>query len=176
MGTLAEIWSADDALTGFLRKKEDSRQDFRGSHCAQEAPFPTRAVPACQSKPAPPVIIVRNRLGEEIDRVGSLEHKDLRFRDWRHVNLRGRNLDGSDLSGTNMLGADLRGASLNNCKLVGCEISYADVSGCDFTGSDMAGCLLYRSETQRAKFNNVVLSKDSDVPKIKMFQTRRVSA
>jgi uncharacterized protein YjbI with pentapeptide repeats len=105
----------------------------------------------------------------------NLEHKDLRGKDWRHVDLRDQCLDGGDLSGTNMLGADLRGASLNNCKLVGCEISYADVSGCDFSGSNMVGCLLYRSETQRARFNNVVLSEDSDIPKIKVFQTVRVS-
>ncbi len=73
-------------------------------------------------------------------------------------------------------GADLRGASLKNCNLAGCDISYADVSGCDFSGSNMVGCLLYRSETQRAKFNNVVLSEESDVPKIKVFQTGRVTA
>jgi hypothetical protein len=35
----------------------------------------------------------------------------------------------------------------------------------------MTGCLLYRSETQRAQFNNVVLFEESDVPKIKVFQT-----
>lgn len=130
------------------------------------------------SKPAPPVIIIRDRLGREIDRVEgwNLERKELSNRDWRHIDLRGQCLDGSDLSGTNMLGADLRGASLNNCILVGCEISYADASGCDFSGSNMVGCLLYRSETQRAKFNKIVLSEESDVPKIKVFQTRRVFA
>jgi uncharacterized protein YjbI with pentapeptide repeats len=130
------------------------------------------------SKPKPvPVVIIRDRLGREIDRVvgWNLCNQDLRCRNWRHADLRGRWLDGSDLSGTNMLGADLRGASLQNCKLVGCEISYADVSGCDFSGSDMTGCLLYRSETQRAKFNNVMLSEESDVPKIKVFQMGRIT-
>jgi uncharacterized protein YjbI with pentapeptide repeats len=87
--------------------------------------------------------------------------------------LSGQCLDFSDLSGTNMLGADLRGASLNNCKLVGCEISYADAS---FSGSNMTGCLLYKSETRGAKFHNVVLSEESEVPKIKVFQTGRVTA
>jgi uncharacterized protein YjbI with pentapeptide repeats len=131
------------------------------------------------SKPKPvPVVIIRNRLSEEIDRVEgwNLEHKDLRNRNWRHVDLRGQCLDGSDLSGSNLLGADLRRASLKNCRLVGCEISYADVSGCDFSGSNMVGCLLYKSETQRAKFHNVVLSEELDVPKIKVFQTGRVTA
>jgi uncharacterized protein YjbI with pentapeptide repeats len=125
-----------------------------------------------------PVVIIRDRLGREIDRVQgwNLERKDLRNQDWRHVDLSGQCLDNSDLSGTNMLGADLRGASLQNCKLLGCDISYADVSGCDFSGSNMAGCSLYRSETRGAKFHNVVLSEESDVPKIKVFQTRRVIA
>jgi uncharacterized protein YjbI with pentapeptide repeats len=80
------------------------------------------------------------------------------------------------LSGTDMLGADLRGASLQNCKLVGGEISYADVSGCNFSGSNMVGCLLYRSETQRTKLHNVLLSEESDIPKIKVFETVRVPA
>jgi uncharacterized protein YjbI with pentapeptide repeats len=116
---------------------------------------------APKSKPVP-VVIIRDRLGREIDRVQgwNLERKDLRNQDWRHVDLSGQCLDNSDLSGTNMLGADLRGASLINCTLVGCEISYADASGCDFSGSNMVGCLLYRS----------------DVPKIKVFQTGRVTA
>jgi uncharacterized protein YjbI with pentapeptide repeats len=131
------------------------------------------------SKPKPvPVVIIRDRLGREIDRVEgwNLERKDLRNRDWRHVDLRGQNLDGSDLSGTNMLGADLRGASLKYCNLSGCEISYANATGCDFRGSNMTGCLLYRSETHLAKFHNVLLSEESDVPKIKVFETVRVVA
>jgi uncharacterized protein YjbI with pentapeptide repeats len=134
--------------------------------------------PFTKPKPTPPGVIIRNRLGEQIDRVQgwNLERKDLRNRDWSHVDLRGQCLDGSDISGANMLGADLRGASLNNCKLVGCEISYADVSGCDFSGSNMVSCSLYRSETQGAKFHKVLLSEESDVPKIKVFQTGRVTA
>jgi len=125
----------------------------------------------------PPFVIIRNVLGDEIDRVEGWDlcNKDLRNRDWRHVDLSGQSLQGSDLTGINMLGADLRGASLGNCKLVGCEISYANASGCDFSGSNMVGCLLYRSETQRAKFHNVLLSEESDIPKIKVFQTTRVS-
>jgi uncharacterized protein YjbI with pentapeptide repeats len=130
-------------------------------------------------KPKPaPFVVIRDRLGREIDRVvgWNLEHKDLRFKDWRHVDLRRLDLRGSDLSGSNLMGADLRNASLRYCNLAGCEISYADVSGCDFTGSNMVCCLLYRSETQRTKFHNVLLSEESDVPKIKVFQTGRVTA
>jgi uncharacterized protein YjbI with pentapeptide repeats len=74
-----------------------------------------------------------------------------------------------------MLGADLRGASLINCTLIGYEISYADSTGCDFSGSIMVGSLLDRPETQGAKFHNVVLSEESDVPKKKVFETVRVT-
>lgn len=130
------------------------------------------------SKPKPvPFIVIRDRLGREIDRVQgwNLERKDLRNKNWQHVDLRNQCLDGSDLSGTNMLGADLRGASLRYCNLAGCEISYADTSRCDFTGCNMAGSLLYRSETQEAKFHNVLLDVESDIPKIKVFQPTRAS-
>jgi len=124
-----------------------------------------------------PVIIIRDRTGREIDRVQAwnLCNKDLRNRNWVGVDLSGQDLDGSDLSGTNMLGANLQGASLCYCKLVGCEISYADATGCDFSGANVAGCLLYRSETYGAKLRDVLLSEESDVPKIKVFQTGRVS-
>ena len=59
--------------------------------------------------------------------------------------------------------------------LLGCEISYADATGCDFSGANMVGCLLYRSETYGAKLRDVLLSEESDIPKIKVFQTGRVS-
>jgi Pentapeptide repeats (8 copies) len=126
-------------------------------------------------KPAP-VVIIRNILGEQIDVVNARElwGQMLRNRDWRHVNLERVCLQGSDLTGTNMLGANLKNASLRNCILIGCEISYADASGCDFSGADMAGCLLYRSETRRARFDNVLLSEHSDIPGRKVFRTMRV--
>lgn len=124
-----------------------------------------------------PNVIIFNRLGEEIDRVQGWDlcNKDLRNKDWRHVNLSGLVLDGSDLTGTNMIGANLRRASLRYCALVNCEISYADTTGCDFSGSNMVGCLLYRSETNGAKLRDVLISEESDIPKIKVFQAIRVS-
>jgi hypothetical protein len=45
-----------------------------------------------------------------------------------------------------------------------------------FGMGNMTGCLLYRSETHLAKFHNVLLSEESDVPKIKVFETVRVVA
>ena len=135
--------------------------------------------PFTKPKPIPPGVIIRNRLGEEIDRVEgwTLEHQHLRLRNWPHVDLHGVSLSGSDLSGTNMLGADLRGASLRNCKLVACEISYADVSGCDFSGSDLRGCLMWRTEACGAKLEDVLLCAESDIPKIKVLRlSARVSS
>lgn len=125
-----------------------------------------------------PFVIISDRLGREIDRVEgwNLERKELRDRDWRQIDLQGQCLDGSDFSDTVMLGADLRSASPRYCNLAGCEISNADVGGCGFTGSDMAGCLLYRSETHLAKIHNVLLSEETDIPKIKVLKTVRVVA
>jgi hypothetical protein len=119
-----------------------------------------------KTKPAPPGIIIRSVLGEEIDRVEgwNLENKILRDKNWNHVDLSGMCLDGSDLSGSNLLGANLRNASLRNCKLVDCEISYADVSGCHFDGSDLKGCLMWRTETYRARFENILMDDTSDIP------------
>jgi uncharacterized protein YjbI with pentapeptide repeats len=122
-------------------------------------------------KPKPvPAVIIRNRIGEEIDHVEGWDlcGKNLRNRNWCHAELSEQILDGADLSGSNLLGANLQGASLRNCILVNCEISYADVSGCDFSGADMDGCLLYRSETQRARFENVRATERSDIPGCKI--------
>lgn len=125
-----------------------------------------------------PTQIIRDRLGREIDRVEgwNLCNKDLRYRNWSHVSLSGVSLDGSDLSGSNLLGADLRGTSLRNCKLVACEISFADASGCDFSDANMIGCLLYRTETECARFQNVLMNEDSDIPERRVTGLMRVSS
>jgi len=127
--------------------------------------------------PTPPGVIIRNRLGEEIDRVAGWDlcNKDLRNRNWQHVDLSHVRLDGSDLSGTNMLGANLQGASLRSCKLVGCEISYADATECDFSGSDMKSCLMWRTETYWACFENILMDEDSDIPGRKVVRGSRWS-
>jgi hypothetical protein len=61
-------------------------------------------------KPAP-VVIIRNVLGEEIDRVEGVRDLwgdvDLRGRNWSHAELSGMWLDGSDLTGANLFGARL---------------------------------------------------------------------
>jgi uncharacterized protein YjbI with pentapeptide repeats len=131
--------------------------------------------PFTKPKPAPPTIVIRDRAGLEIDRVQGWDlcNKDIRNRNWPGVDLSGLNLDGSDLTGSNMIGANLRRASLRYCKLVGCEISYADATSCDFSGANMVGCLMYRSETYTAKFHDVLLSEESDVPGIRVFRNKR---
>jgi len=126
--------------------------------------------PFSKPKPIPPGVIIRNRLGEEIDRVEgwTLEHKDLRLRNWPHVDLNGVSLSGSDLSGSNLLGANLSRASLRNCQLVGCEISYANASDARFDSSDMRGCLMWRTETHGASFEDILIDETSDIPKRKV--------
>jgi hypothetical protein len=124
-----------------------------------------------EAKATPPGVIIKNVLGEVIDRVEGVWHltnADLRGRQWQHVDLSGVSLDGSDLSGTNMIGANLSSASLRNCKLVGCEISYANVSDCDFSGSDLSGCLMWRTETYGARFDKIQMDQTSDIPNMKV--------
>jgi hypothetical protein len=57
------------------------------------------------SKPRPTqVVIIRDRIGREIDRVEDWDlcNKVLRNRNWQPADLSGVSLDGSDLSGTSM--------------------------------------------------------------------------
>jgi hypothetical protein len=54
--------------------------------------------PFAKPKPIPPGVIIRNVLGEEIDRVDGVWHltnADLRGRQWPHVDLSGISLVGA---------------------------------------------------------------------------------
>jgi hypothetical protein len=58
-------------------------------------------------KPTPPRVIIRNVLGEEIDRadgVWHLENADLRHRQWAHADLTGMSLDGANCEGIFLFG------------------------------------------------------------------------
>ena len=126
-----------------------------------------------------PVVIIRNVLGEEIDRVEGaydLVRQDLRNRDWRHAQLSGLVLDGADLSGSNLLGAQLKKSSLSHAILRGTELSYADAEGADFRWADLSGCLMFRTETKSARFDQAIFSVDSDMPGLKVLATMRVFA
>jgi hypothetical protein len=123
-------------------------------------PFP-------KPKPTPPGVIIRNRLGEQIDHVEGVWHlsdADLRHRQWPHADLSGQCLDGANCEGINLFGARLARTSFSRCNLRDAEISYADVSGADFRNANLDGCLMWRSEITSACFDGSVLSASSDIP------------
>ena len=119
-------------------------------------------------KPKPvPVIIIRNRLGEEIDRVEGVRDlwgQDLRGRQWAHADLSGMLLDGANLEGANLLGARLVNTSFCRANLRGAEVSFAKADGANFFRANLDGCLMYRTEIRNACFGEAKITQDSDIP------------
>ena len=93
-------------------------------------------------KPAP-VVIIRNVLGEEIDRVEGVRdlwgNVDLRGRQWAHAELSGLWLDGSDLSGANLFGSRCVGTSFARCNLKNANLAYARIEGGQFSARRSRG-------------------------------------
>lgn len=114
-----------------------------------------------------PVVIIRNVLGEEIDRVEGVRDlwgQDLRGRQWPHVNLRGMYLDGANLEGANLFGARIVNTSFAHCNLRNAEISFANAYGANFQEADLDGAMLYRTETKHARFDAAIAGPTSDIP------------
>jgi hypothetical protein len=88
------------------------------------------------SEPMPaPVVIIRNVLGEEIDRVDSvydLMNADLRNRQWPHADLSGVSLDGAICEGINLFGARLVRTSFSRVNLRNAELSFSDATSANF--------------------------------------------
>jgi uncharacterized protein YjbI with pentapeptide repeats len=127
--------------------------------------------PFAKPKPTPPGVIIRNVLGEEIDRVEGVRHltnADLRGRQWQHADLSGMSLDGANLEGANLFGARLVNTSFSQCNLRNAELSFSDATGANFRSANLDGCLMYRSETALARFDEALLNEHSDVPGIKI--------
>jgi uncharacterized protein YjbI with pentapeptide repeats len=123
------------------------------------------------------VVIIRNRIGEEIDRVEGVRdlwNQDLRGRQWAHAELSGLSLQGANCEGINLLGARLVRTSFYGANLKSAEISFADASGADFKKADLTDATMYRTETWHAKFDDALLSEQSDIPGRKVFRTMRV--
>ena len=119
-----------------------------------------------KQKPVP-VIIIRNRLGEEIDRVEGardLWGQDLRGRQWAHADLSEMLLDGADLEGANLSGARLVNTSFCRANLRGAEVSFAKADGANFFRANLDGCLMYRTEIRNARFDEAKITHGSDVP------------
>lgn len=119
-----------------------------------------------EAKPAP-VVIIRNRLGEEIDRVEGtrdLANQELSHRQWAHADLSGMLLDGANLEGANLLGALLVNTSFCNANLRGAEVSFAKADGANFFRANLDGCLMYRTQVRYTKFDEAKITHDSDIP------------
>jgi uncharacterized protein YjbI with pentapeptide repeats len=115
-------------------------------------------------------VIVRNRLGEEIDRVQGCDlwTADLSKRDWRHADLSGMGLFGANCEGINLWGARLVGSDFSRANLRGAELAYSDATRACFRGANLDGTLMYRSETRGANFDGANISPASDVPGIRI--------
>jgi uncharacterized protein YjbI with pentapeptide repeats len=129
--------------------------------------------PFTKPKPAPPGVLIRNVVGEQIDFVAGvwdLTNAELSHRQWQHANLSGLSLDGANCEGINLFGARLVKTSFSRCNLRDAELSYANASSCDFGGANLDGCLLYRAETCGAKFDNARVTPQSDIPGRKIWE------
>lgn len=127
--------------------------------------------PFSKPKPSPPGVIIRNRLGEEIDRVESVWHltnADLRHRQWPHANLSGMSLDGANCEGINLFGARPIKTSFSGCNLRNAELSFSNATGANFRSANLDGCLMYRAETRSASFDDAAISETSDIPGIRV--------
>jgi pentapeptide repeat protein len=123
------------------------------------------------------VVIIRNRVGEEIDRVEGvwdLSGQNLKHRQWMHAELSGLSLAGADCEGINHFGARLVKACFCRANLRSSEISFADVSGADFRNADLTDATMYRTEVWRARFDDALLSEKSDIPGLKICTSREV--
>ncbi len=117
-----------------------------------------------------PAVIIRNVLGEEIDRVEGvydLMNADLRNRQWPHADLSGLSLDGANCEGINLFGARLTHTSFYRANLRDAELSFSDATSSDFRNAKLENCLMYRAETTLARFDGAVFSERSDIPGLK---------
>jgi uncharacterized protein YjbI with pentapeptide repeats len=133
-------------------------------------------------KPKPvPVIIIRNRLGEEIDRVEGvcdLWGQDLRGRQWAHADLSKVSLAGANCERINLFGARLERTDFSHAVLKNAELSYSYAAGASFRNADLRGCSLYMSQTgwprsrqcAAAEFDGAMLDEASDVAEHKAYR------
>ena len=120
-----------------------------------------------QEKPKP-VVIIRNVLGEEIDRVEGVRDlwgQDLRGRQWPHVDLSGMFLDGANLEGANLFGARIVNTSFAATATCATRKSHLLMpTVLTFGEADLDGAMLYRSETKHARFDGAIAGPTSDIP------------
>jgi hypothetical protein len=132
-------------------------------------------------KPAP-VVVIRNVLGEEIDRVPARDlcNLDLRGKQWMHADLSGMSLFGANLEGANLFGARLVRTSFYRANLRGAELAFSYAAGASFRRADMRGCSLYRAEIGLGRqhpsvdFTDALVNEATDIPERKVFGERRL--
>jgi uncharacterized protein YjbI with pentapeptide repeats len=133
-----------------------------------------------KSKPTP-VVIIRNRLGEEIDRVEGardLWGQDLRGRQWMHADLSKVYLCGANCEGINLFGARLEQTDFSHATLKNAELSFSYAAGANFRNADLRGCALYMAQVgwprdrqhAAAEFDGALLDESSDVPEHKAYR------
>ena len=136
------------------------------------------------SPPMPaPVIIIRNVLGEEIDRVFArdLYNQDLHGKQWMHADLSGMSLFGANLEGANLFGARLHRTDFQKASLRGAELAFSYAAGASFRGADLRECSLYRAEIglgrrhSSADFTDALVNEATDIPEHRVFGERRLS-
>jgi len=127
-----------------------------------------------------PVVIIRNFLGEEIDRIPARDFY-LRGKQWMHADLSGMSLFGANLEGANLFGARLYRTDFQKASLRGAEFAFSYAAGANFRGADLRGCTLYRAEIglrrsrhASADFTNALVNEASDISEIKVFGERRL--
>jgi uncharacterized protein YjbI with pentapeptide repeats len=133
-----------------------------------------------KSKPVP-VVIIRNVLGEEIDRVEGVRDlwsQDLRSRQWPHADLSKQSLAGANCEGINLFGARLERTDFSHAILKNAELSFSYAAGANFRNADLRGCALYMSQVgwprdrqhPAAEFDGALLNESSDVPEHKAYR------
>jgi uncharacterized protein YjbI with pentapeptide repeats len=111
------------------------------------------------------VVIIRNVLGEEIDRVEGVRDLwggvDLRGRQWCHADLSGMWLDGSDLTGAK---AWCVGTSFARCKMLNVNLAYAHIERASFRQADLEGTDLLYTDVKRARFDGAMIRPTTTIP------------
>ncbi len=138
--------------------------------------------PFSANKPPAPIVIIRNVLGEEIDRIPArdLYNQDLRGKQWMHVDLSGMSLFGANLEGANLFGARLYRTDFQKASLRGAELAFSFAAGASFRGADLRECSLYRAEIglsrrhSSADFTDALVNEGTDIPERKVFGERRL--
>jgi uncharacterized protein YjbI with pentapeptide repeats len=129
--------------------------------------------PFAKPKPTPPGVIIRNVLGEEIDRVEGvwrLANANLHHRQWAHADLSGMSLDGANCEGINLLGARLVRTSFCRADLRNANLAYALIDGADFRRAHLDGVDLLHTNIRLTQLDDAIITPASTIPGIRLVE------